>query len=285
MNYTLLKSGNKIPNFGIGTWGLGENEDKKEKEIRTIVFALDNGVRLIDTAEMYGNGMAESIISEALKHIYIKREDLFIISKVYPHNAGRDKIFDSLKASLKRLGLDYLDMYLLHWRGRVPLRETVECMEEAKKEGLIKDWGVSNFDIDDIKELESLKDGDKCTVNQVLYHLGSRGVDFDLAPYMNKNNIALMAYCPLAQAGALGKDILKNNTLLSIAKKYNASAAQIALSFISKVSGYIPIPKSASRRHLAENIESQNIILTDEDVDMINKEFPKPDEKMPLDIV
>ena len=285
MNYTLLKSGNKIPNFGIGTWGLGENEDKKEKEIRTIVFALDNGVRLIDTAEMYGNGEAETIIGEALKTADINRDELFIVSKVYPHNAGKDKIFNSLKESLKRLGLDYLNMYLLHWRGRVPLRETVECMEEAKKEGLIRDWGVSNFDIDDIKELESLKDGDKCTVNQVLYHLGSRGVDFDLAPYMNKNNIALMAYCPLAQAGALGKDILKNNTLLSIAKKYNASAAQIALSFISKVSGYIPIPKSASRRHLAENIESQNIILTDEDVDMINKEFPKPDEKMPLDIV
>ena len=285
MDYILLKSNNKIPNFGIGTWGLGENEAKKEKEIKSIIFALHNGVRLIDTAEMYGNGEAETIIGEALKTADINRDELFIVSKVYPHNAGKDKIFNSLKESLKRLGLDYLNMYLLHWRGRVPLRETVECMEEAKKEGLIRDWGVSNFDIDDMKELESLKDGDKCVLNQVLYYLGSRGVEFDLAPYMNKNNIALMAYCPLAQAGALGKDILKNNTLLSIAKKYNASAAQIALSFISKVSGYIPIPKSASRRHLAENIESQNIILTDEDVDMINKEFPKPDEKMPLDIV
>ena len=285
MNYTLLKSGNKIPNFGIGTWGLGENEDKKEKEIRTIVFALDNGVRLIDTAEMYGNGMAESIISEALKHIYIKREDLFIISKVYPHNAGRDKIFDSLKASLKRLGLDYLDMYLLHWRGRVPLRETVECMEEAKKEGLIRDWGVSNFDVDDMKELESLKNGNKCVLNQVLYHLDSRGVEFDLDPYMKDRNIALMAYSPLGRAGELGRNILKNSTILQIAEKNNASAAQIALAFISKVSGYIPIPKSVSKKHLAENIESQNIILTDEDIDMINKEFPKPNKKMPLDIV
>lgn len=285
MDYTLLKSDNKIPNFGIGTWGLGENKDKKEKEIKSIVFALNNGVRLIDTAEMYGNGMAELIISEALKHTDIKREDVFIISKVYPHNAGRDKIFDSLKASLKRLELDYLDMYLLHWRGRIPLSETVECMEEAKKEGLIRDWGVSNFDVDDMKELESVKDGDKCTINQVLYHLASRGIEFDLAPYMKERNIALMSYCPLAQAGNLGKDILNNNIIIDIAKKHNASASQIALAFIMQFCKYIPIPKSVSKKHLAENIESQNIILTDEDIDMINKEFPKPNKKMPLDIV
>lgn len=285
MNYTLLKSSNKIPNFGIGTWGLGENEDKKEKEIRSIAFALHNGVRLIDTAEMYGNGMAESIISEALKHTDVKREDVFIISKVYPHNAGRDKIFDSLKASLKRLGLDYLDMYLLHWRGRVPLRETVECMEEAKKEELIKDWGVSNFDVDDMKELESLKDGDKCTVNQVLYHLGSRGVDYSLAPYMEERNIALMAYCPLAQAGGLGKDILKNKTLLSIAKKHNAAPSQIALAFIMSFNSKIAIPKSSNKKHIIENIESQKIKLDDEDIALINKEFPKPNRKLALDIV
>ena len=285
MDYILLKSNNKIPKFGIGTWRLGENEDKKEKEIRSIVFALHNGVRLIDTAEMYGNGKAEILISEALKHTNVKREEIFIVSKVYPHNAGRNKIFDSLKASLKRLGLDYLDMYLLHWRGKVPLRETVECMEEAKKEGLIKDWGVSNFDTDDMKELESLKDGDKCVLNQVLYHLDSRGVEFDLAPYMKDRNIVLMAYSPLGRAGEIARNILKNNIVLEIAQKHNASAAQIALSFISNVSGYIPIPKSASRRHLTENIESQNIILTDEDIDMINKEFPKPNKKLPLDIV
>ncbi|MEI0528690.1 aldo/keto reductase [Brachyspira intermedia] len=285
MNYTLLKSSNKIPNFGIGTWGLGENEDKKEKEIRSIAFALHNGVRLIDTAEMYGNGMAESIISEALKHTDVKREDVFIISKVYPHNAGRDKIFDSLKASLKRLGLDYLDMYLLHWRGRVPLRETVECMEEAKKEGIIRDWGVSNFDVDDMKELESLKDGDKCTVNQVLYHLGSRGVDYSLDPYMEERNIALMAYCPLAQAGGLGKDILKNKTLLSIAKKHNAAPSQIALAFIMSFNSKIAIPKSSNKKHIIENIESQKIKLDDEDIALINKEFPKPNRKLALDIV
>lgn len=284
MNYT-LKSSNIMPKFGIGTWGLGENKDKKEKEIKSIVFALNNGVRLIDTAEMYGNGMAELIISEALKHTDIKREDVFIISKVYPHNAGRDKIFDSLKASLKRLELDYLDMYLLHWRGRVPLRETVECMEEAKKEGLIRDWGVSNFDIDDMKELEIIKDGDKCTVNQVLYHLGSRGVDYSLAPYMEERNIALMAYCPLAQAGGLGKDILKNKTLLSIAKKYNAAPSQIALAFIMGFNNKIAIPKSSDKKHIIENIESQKIKLDDEDIALINKEFPKPNRKLALDIV
>lgn len=285
MDYILLKSNNKIPKFGIGTWRLGENEDKKEKEIKSVVFALHNGIRLIDTAEMYGNGGAERIVGEALKTADINRDELFIVSKVYPHNAGRDKIFDSLKASLKRLGLDYLDMYLLHWRGRVPLRETVECMEEAKKEELIKDWGVSNFDVDDMKELESLKDGDKCTVNQVLYHLGSRGVDYSLAPYMEERNIALMAYCPLAQAGGLGKDILKNKTLLSIAKKHNAAPSQIALAFIMSFNSKIAIPKSSNKKHIIENIESQKIKLDDEDIALINKEFPKPNRKLALDIV
>ena len=136
-----------------------------------------------------------------------------------------------------------------------------------------------------MKELESLKNGNKCVLNQVLYHLASRGIEFDLAPYMKERNIALMAYSPLGRAGELGRNILKNSTILQIAEKYNASSAQIVLAFISKVSGYIPIPKSASRKHLAENIESCNIILTDEDVYMINKEFPKPYKKMPLDIV
>lgn len=285
MKYTSLKSGNKIPQFGIGTWGIGENEAKRDKEISSIVFALNNGVRLIDTAEMYGNGMAEVLLGEALKQTDIKRDELFIISKVYPHNSGKDKLFDSLKESLKRLNLNYLDMYLLHWRGRVPLKETVECMEEAKKEGFIRDWGVSNFDTDDMIELENVRDGDKCAVNQVLYHLGSRGIEFDLAPYMKERNISLMAYSPLGRAGELGKNILKNKIILDIAEKHNTSSSAIVLAFIMQVLEYIPIPKSASRKHLIENIESHSIILTNDDIDMINKEFPKPDRKMPLDII
>lgn len=284
MNYLTLKSNNKIPKFGIGTWGIGENESKREKEIKSIIFSLKNDVKLIDTAEMYGNGAAEKIVGEALKHVKIKREDIFITSKVYPHNAGKDKIFNSLESSLKRLNLDYLNLYLLHWRGRIPLSETIECMEKAKSEGLIKDWGVSNFDTNDMKELENIKDGDKCVVNQVLYHLGSRGIDFDLAPYMKDKNIALMAYSPLAQAGILHKNILDNAVLMKIAEKYNASASQIALSFIINTANYIAIPKSVSKSHILENINSQNIILDDEDIELINKEFPKPNKKMPLDI-
>ncbi|WP_304332718.1 aldo/keto reductase [Brachyspira innocens] len=284
MNYT-LKSLNIMPKFGIGTWCMGEIDKEAQKEAEAIFFALENGVRLIDTAEMYGEGKAESIIGDALKIANINRKELFIVSKVYPHNAGRDKLFKSLEGSLKRIGLNYLDMYLLHWRGRIPLSETVECMEEAKKEGLIKDWGVSNFDIDDMKELETIKDGDKCTVNQVLYHLGSRGVDYSLAPYMEERNIALMAYCPLAQAGGLGKDILKNKTLLSIAKKHNAAPSQIALAFIMSFNNKIAIPKSSNKKHIIENIESQKIKLDDEDIALINKEFPKPNRKLALDIV
>lgn len=284
MSY-ILKSSNIMPKFGIGTWRMGENENKSSVEINAVYYALKNGVRLIDNAEMYGEGGAEIIVGEALKKANIKREELFIVSKVYPHNAGRDNLFTSLKKSLSRLGLDYLDMYLLHWRGRVPLRETVECMEEAKKEGLIKDWGVSNFDIDDMKELESIKNGDKCSVNQVLYHLASRGVDFDLASYLLERNIVLMAYCPLAQTGNLGNDILNNSVIKNIAKKHNAISSQIALAFIMYFDKRVPIPKSSSEKHILENINSQNIILDKEDIELLNKEFPKPNRKMPLDIV
>lgn len=284
MSY-ILKSSNKMPKFGIGTWRMGENESRSSVEINALYYALENGVRLIDTAEMYGEGGAEIIVGEALKKANIDRKELFIVSKVYPHNAGRDNLFISLKNSLNRLGLNYLDMYLLHWRGRVPLRETVECMEEAKKEGLIKDWGVSNFDIDDMIELESIKNGDKCAVNQVLYHLASRGVDFDLASYMLERNIVLMAYCPLAQAGDLGKDLLNNNVIKNIAKKYNATSSQIALAFIMSFDKRVPIPKSSNEKHILENINSQKIVLDKEDIELLNKEFPKPNRKMPLDIV
>ena len=234
---------------------------------------------------MYGEGGAEIIVGEALKKANIDRKELFIVSKVYPHNAGRDNLFISLKNSLNRLGLNYLDMYLLHWRGRVPLRETVECMEEAKKDGLIRDWGVSNFDIDDMIELESIKNGDKCAVNQVLYHLASRGVDFDLASYMLERNIVLMAYCPLAQAGDLGSDILNNGIIKNIAKKHNATSSQIALAFIMSFDKRVPIPKSSNEKHILENINSQKIVLDKEDIELLNKEFPKPNRKMPLDIV
>lgn len=281
-----LKSSNMIPKFGLGTWCIGEKEKKKKREIEAIVYALENGIRLIDTAEMYGNGTAEILVGEALKQSNIKREDLFIISKVYPHNAGKASLFKSLKSSLSRLGLEYLDMYLLHWRGRIPLSETVECMEEAKKEGLIKDWGVSNFDVEDMKELETVKDGDKCSLDQVLYYLGSRGIDFDLVPYLNERNISLMTYSPLGRAGELSKNIFKSESVIQIAEKHNITAAQVALAFIMNLNdNRIPIPKSSSKKHILENIKSQDIKLDNEDMDLLNREFPKPDKKLPLDII
>ena len=177
-------------------------------------------------------------------------------------------------------------MYLLHWRGRIPLSETVECMEEAKKEGLIKDWGVSNFDIDDMKDLETVKDGDKCVLNQVLYHLGSRGIDFDLVPYLNERNISLMTYSPLGRAGELCKNIFRSEIVLQIAEKHHITAAQVALAFIMNLNdNRIPIPKSSNKKHVLDNIKSQDIKLDDEDMELLNIEFPKPDKKMPLDIV
>lgn len=167
--------------LGQGTWYFGENRKLYEAEIESIRYGIQNGVTLIDTAEMYGDGKSESLIGEAIKDF--DRSRLYIVSKILPWNAGYDDFFISLSNSLKRLNTSYLDMYLLHWRGEIPLEETIRCMEEAKRQGLIKDWGVSNFDIDDMQELLSLKDGYNCRVDQCLYHLGSRGVEYSLIPF------------------------------------------------------------------------------------------------------
>ena len=180
--FVRLKDGALMPKLGQGTWFLGEDKSKEQDEIKSIKIGIENNMTLIDTAEMYGEGLAEELVGKAIKGY--DREKLFLVSKVYPHNAGRRNIFRSCENTLKRMGVEYLDLYLLHWRGAVPLSETVECMEELVKKGKIKRWGVSNFDIDDMKELMTVKDGDKCVVNQVLYHLGSRGIEYSLYPWM-----------------------------------------------------------------------------------------------------
>lgn len=192
--FVRLKDGALMPKLGQGTWFLGEDKSKEQDEIKSIKIGIENNMTLIDTAEMYGEGLAEELVGKAIKGY--DREKLFLVSKVYPHNAGRRNIFRSCENTLKRMGVEYLDLYLLHWRGAVPLSETVECMEELVKKGKIKRWGVSNFDIDDMKELMTVKDGDKCVVNQVLYHLGSRGIEYSLYPWMKEHNIPVMAYLP-----------------------------------------------------------------------------------------
>lgn len=233
---------------------------------------------------IYGQaGIEDYLIAEAIKGI--DRSSLFIVSKVYPHNAGRAHIFDALDRSLRNLRTDYLDLYLLHWRGQVPLRETVECMEQLVKEGKIRRWGVSNFDTDDMEELFSVKNGDHCAVNQVLYHLGSRGVEYDLMPWLEEHHVPLMAYCPLAQGGDLRRGLLNNKAVQMVAGQRHITAMQVLLAFVLHHENVIAIPRSGKAEHVLENYQAAEIKLTEEEYRLLDRAFPAPDHKVWLDIV
>ncbi len=282
MRFVKLHDGTMIPQLGQGTWNMGELAAKHDNELEALRWGIEHGMTLIDTAEMYGDGAAEELVGDAIRPY--NRNDLFLVSKVYPWNAGRKKIFKSCEDTLSRIGTDHLDLYLLHWRGSVSLAETVECMEELKQQGKILRWGVSNFDTSDMKELLSVRNGDQCQVNQVLYHLGSRGVEFELLPFMNEHGIPMMAYCPLAQAGRLKQKLLNSQVLKEVAEAHGATVMQILLAFTVLRDDVITIPKASSITHVSANRDAVEIRLTPEECGLLDREFPKPDRKMPLDM-
>jgi diketogulonate reductase-like aldo/keto reductase len=277
-----LPDGTSLPSLGQGTWYMGENPEVREKEIKALQEGLELGMKLIDTAEMYGNGDSEKLVGEVIKG---HRDDVFLVSKFYPHHAGLDMISTACENSLKRLGTDHLDLYLLHWRGRVPLAETIEGMEKLKKEGKILRWGVSNFDTDDMNELWNTPNGRNCVTNQVLYHLGSRGIDFDLLPWHREHNMPIMAYSPLAQGGSLRSQLISAPIINEIAAKYNVKPLQIALAWVIRTNDVIAIPKAVQEQHVIQNAEAATIQLTEEDLNRLDEVFPKPRKKMPLDII
>lgn len=278
-----LKDGRKMPGLGMGTWYMGDDPGKEAAEADAVRAGINAGVTLIDTAEMYGSGRSERLVGKAIKGC--TREELFLVSKVLPNNAGRRNMFTSLEHTLARLGTDYLDLYLLHWRGSVPLRETVECMEELTARGKIRGWGVSNLDKNDMEELFRVPGGENCLVNQVLYHLGSRGIEYDLLPWMEAHNVACMAYCPLAQAGSLRRGLIQSETVKKIAEKHNITPLQVLLAFDLLKDNVIPIPKSSSREHTLENAAALEVELDEEDRERLNQAFPAPDHPTWLDIV
>lgn len=278
-----LKDGAFMPRLGMGTWYLGENFSRREQELEAIKAGLESGMRLIDTAEMYGNGASEQLIGQVVKEY--GREKIFLVSKVLPQNAGRKNIRERIDHSLMFLRTDYLDLYLLHWRGSIPLEETVECMEELKAQGKILRWGVSNFDVDDMEELMQVPNGKNCAVDQVLYHLGSRGAEYALLPWLKERNIPLMAYCPLAQAGNLRNDLLNNRTLKQVAAKYGITVMQVLLLFVLHEDHVAAIPRSGRKEHILENCKVMGVELEDLDFKLIEKEYPAPKQKQPLDIV
>ena len=288
-----LNDGSLIPKMGQGTWEMGERDDEEDLEIESLYKGIELGLRLIDTAEMYGEGGAEKVVGKAIhkaiQNNIVKREDLYIVSKVYPFNAGRRNIFRCCENSLKRMGLEYLDLYLLHWRGRVPLRETVECMEKLVKDGKIRRWGVSNLDVEDMEELLSVPNGTNCVVNQVLYHIASREAETSLMPLQEKYGIPIMAYSPLARAGTIvrNRSIFKNELLVELTKKYNCTVYQIMLAFVHAQPNVITIPKSTQVKHLCANFEVFNnkIKLSKEDLQRLDNEFPAPAVRRPIDMI
>nr|WP_201738975.1 aldo/keto reductase [Exiguobacterium sp. SH4S7] len=268
--------------LGQGTWRMGDDASKHDAEIEALQTGLDCGLHVIDTAEMYGEGKSETLVGEAIQD---RREDVFLVSKVYPHNAGGDKLVQACDATLERLGTDYLDLYLLHWRGNIPLKETVDGLEQLKADGKIRAWGVSNFDVDDMKELLALPNGKHCAVNQVLYHLGSRGIEHDLLPFLEEQRIPVMAYSPLAEGSDVKEKIFNDETVKQIAEAYHASVAQILLAWTVRSGNVIAIPKAGQKAHVEENGAALLLNLTEEDFKALDEAFPPPSGKEPLDVI
>ena len=272
-----LPGGASVPTIGLGTWMMGEDKGRMADEIAAVRHALELGMTLIDTAEMYAAGESERIVGAAVKD---QREQAFLISKVLPWNASFEGTIEACNSSLQRLGTDYLDLYLLHWRGEHPLADTVGALETLKAAGKIKSWGVSNFDLDDMEELFQLPDGKNCSVNQVLYNLSRRGIEYDLLPWCQERHVPIMAYSPIEQGR-----LLRHQELVHIAKAYQATPAQIALAFLLDREGVIPIPKTVSLSRLQENRDAVELDITDEDFDRLDVPFPPPSSKMPLEIL
>ncbi|MGI6545822.1 MAG: aldo/keto reductase [Fastidiosipilaceae bacterium] len=276
------KSGLTVGSIGQGTWRFGEERRYADAETTSLKTGIAGGMNLIDTAEMYGDGGAELVTGEAIRGM--SREKLYLVSKIYPQNANKNGYLATCENSLRRLNTDYLDLYLLHWRGFTPLTEVVECMEDLKKRGMILNWGVSNFDTKDMVELFSVKDGKNCVVNQVLYNLGSRGIEYSLLPWLQERKILTMAYCPLAQAGNLNRDLFENKALREIAYSRDVTVAQVLLAFILTKPLVFPIPRTRNIAHAINNAEASTIKLSREELDTLDREFPPPTSKLPLDI-
>lgn len=272
-----LASGVEIPVLGIGTWKMGEEPAHRRAEVAALRAAIDQGMTLIDTAEMYGDGASEEVVGEAMSG---RRNDVFLVSKVYPWNASRQGTVRACEASLKRLGTDHLDLYLLHWRGEHPLQDTVAAMESLKQAGKIGAWGVSNFDVADMEELMAVPGGENCVANQVLFNLSRRGIEFDLLPWCQARDIAVMAYSPIEQGR-----LLQHPDLIRIAKAYQATPAQVALAFVLEREGVVAIPKTSSEARVKENRGAVDLDISDEDWATLDAALPPPTRKQPLEML
>jgi diketogulonate reductase-like aldo/keto reductase len=276
MRSVTLPDTTSVPALGQGTWRMGEDARLRKQEIAALRAGIDLGMSFVDTAEMYGDGATERLLGEALAGI---RDQVFLVSKVYPQNAGRGRIEKACEDSLKRLGTDYLDLYLLHWRGSVPLAETAEGMEALMRAGKIRRWGVSNLDTGDMQELLR-QGGGACAANQILYNVTERGAEFDLIPLLKSRRIATMAYSPIAQGR------LPNSPAISaIAKRHGVTPFAVALAWVLRDPTVIAIPKAGDLEHLEANRAALDLQLSGEDLAAIDAEFPPPSRKTRLAIL
>lgn len=272
---TQLPDGSSMPVFGLGTWKMGEDRTRFDAEVAALKSGLDLGVSLIDTAEMYGSGGAERVVGAAIAG---RRETVYLVSKVLPSNASRQRTIRACEDSLKRLGTDHLDLYLLHWRSNTALAETVRAFEDLREAGKIARWGVSNFDVEDMRELEAVS-GD-CAANQVLYNLTRRGIEHDLLGFSQQRSMPIMAYSPIEQGR-----LTRHRTLAEIAKAHAATPAQIALAFVLGHKGVVAIPKTSRPERVVENLGALDIALTDADRASLDKVFPPPSSAQPLEMI
>jgi len=277
MQTVTLPSGETIPALGQGTWGMGEGRRSPVDEAAALRLGLDLGLTLIDTAEMYGDGGAEEVVAEAIAG---RRDEVFVVSKVLPQNASRKRTVAACEQSLRRLGTDRIDLYLLHWRGGVPLAETLAGFAELMTAGKIRHWGVSNLDIDDMEELAALPGGRECATNQVLYNLTRRGIEFDLLPWCRERHMPVMAYSPIEQGRMLGHKALE-----TVAGRHNATPAQVALAWLLRQPGMLVIPRASSPVHVRENRAALDLILTANDLAELDRAFPPPTKKRPLEML
>ena len=277
MKHVILPSGEQVPALGMGTWMIGDDAGSRAEEIATLQHGIDLGMTLIDTAEMYGEGDSEALVGEAIRG---RREQVFLVSKVYPHNAGRKAAQAACERSLKRLGVDCLDLYLLHWRGSVPFAETIEAFETLQAQGKIRHWGVSNLDLDDLQEWCDTPGGDAVAVNQVLYNLTRRGIEWELLPWCQQRQIPVMAYSPIEQSR-----LLRHRGFCQLASEHGLSPAQLALSWLLRQDGVIAIPKASTRQHLTDNFSALQCELDANVLDALDRLFPPPKRATPLEML
>ncbi|RSZ57259.1 aldo/keto reductase [Massilia atriviolacea] len=279
MNTVTMRSGSVIPALGQGTWNMGEDPARRQAEIGALQLGMDLGLGLIDTAEMYGEGGAEEVVGAAIAG---RREQAFIVSKVYPHNADRRGVKAACERSLQRLKTDRIDLYLLHWRGAVPLSETLDAFQALRKEGKILDFGVSNFDMGDMLEAEALPGGRGIALNQVLFNLVKRGIEWDLLPWSRKQGMPVMAYSPLESAGRERDRLLANPALVAVAQRHGCTPAQVALAWLLRQEGVVAIPKAADPAHVRDNRAAAEVALTAFDLEDLDRAFPPPAKRQPL---